>query len=295
MSRFTAAWDRWWFADADPRPIAAFRVLVGVYLLVYLGVMIPHVPSLFSSGGVYVPYAFGDYAPPPVVAILIFAGTYGLALALTVGYRTRIVAPLLLSGMLYHYFLALAVKHSAYDRLLLVYLTVLCFAEAGRVWSLDARGRRGPACPVPVWAERVLRFQMIALYFGAGLWKLIHPAWRSGAFLQLEMQGLWATPVGFWLASHELGPLFWAVASWAIIGFELFVGGFLLQPKTRGPAVLLLVLFHLANVVILFVPEFLLCLAGLVLFVPPERLCRFVAHISPTSGDVVVGTPRQPA
>ena len=294
MSRLGMAWDRWWFADTDPHPIAAFRVLVGVYLLLYLGVMIPHVPSVFSSDGVYVPYAFGDYAPSPLVASVVFAVTYALAGALMIGYRTRVVAPLLLAGVLYHYFLALAVKHSAYDRLLIVFLVVLCFAEADRVWSLHARNLRGPAKPVPVWAERVVRFQMVALYFGAGLWKLIHPAWRSGAFLEMEMQGLWATPIGFWLAGQELGPLFWVIASWGIIGFELFVGGFLLQPQTRGVAVLLLAVFHVANVVILFVPEFLLCLAGLVLFVPAGTLRGWVAQIRPRR-DVVVGSPRQHA
>ena len=279
MKRLADRWNDFWFAVADPHPICAFRILVGCYLVVYLGVLIPHVPSLFSNEGVYAPYVVLDYAPPPLVAVLVFALTYALTLAFTVGYRTRIVTPLLLTGFLYHYFLQLAVKHSSYDRLIIIYLVVLCFVDAGRVWSLDARAGRTSAEPFTLWAERILRFQSIALYFGAGLWKVFNPFWQSGKILQTSLLGLWSTPIGFWLARQELPDQLWTAAAWTVICFELVLGVFLFIRGTRPAAVVAAALFHLTNTIILYVPEFLVCLAPLVLFIPADTLRAAPGHV----------------
>jgi hypothetical protein len=263
---------RFWFGPTDPRPIAAFRILLGVYLFVYLGQMAPHVSALFSNAGVYAPYMVPDYAPSPTVAALLMGATLALAAAFTAGFRTRVVTPLLLLGFLYHYFIQLAVKHSSFERLVVIYLMVLCLVDSGRVWSLDARASRSSGQPIEVWAERVIRFQTIMLYFGAGLWKAFNPRWHSGELLFTTLQGLWATPVGFWLAGLDLGEGAWRAATWVVICGEMSIGIALAFRRTWMLGVVAAVLFHLANTFILFIPEFLVCLAPLVLFVRPERL-----------------------
>ena len=145
MSRWVAAWNRFWFAASDPHPIAAFRIMLGAYLVIYLGAFAPHAVAVFSDVGVYVPYGLVGAAPSSLVAIGLFSATLVLAMLLTIGYRTRLVAPLLLLGFLYHYFLSFAVKDSSYDRLIIVYIVVLCCVDAGRAWSLDAKSGRAPA------------------------------------------------------------------------------------------------------------------------------------------------------
>ena len=276
MSRWVAAWNRFWFAASDPHPIAAFRIMLGAYLVIYLGAFAPHAVAVFSDVGVYVPYGLVGAAPSSLVAVGLFSATLVLAMLLTVGYRTRLVAPLLLLGFLYHYFLSFAVKDSSYDRLIIVYLVVLCCVDAGRAWSLDAKSGRATGDTVPVWAEHILRFQTVALYFGAGLWKFVHPAWRSGTLLEETMQGMWSTPVGFWLAQQGFTRPFWMMASWSVIGLELAAGFLLFHQRTRALAVVLLALFHIANTAVLFIPEFLVCLVPLVLFVRPAEIRRSV-------------------
>jgi len=145
MTRAAAAWDRFFFAPASGERIAAFRILFALYLLVYFGAMLPHVELLFSNHGVYVPYLVPDYAPPPALAWPLFLAMPACAACMLAGYRSERAARVLFALFLYHYFLQLAVKQSSFDRLIANLLAVLCFADSGRVWGLDARRAAPPS------------------------------------------------------------------------------------------------------------------------------------------------------
>ena len=270
MSRALAAWNRFFHAPSGGQRIAAVRVALSLYLLAYFGSMAAHVPLLFSSEGVYLPYLVPDYAPPQAVAVALFALMVGATGALLLGYRTALFAPLLLALFLHHYFLQLAVKQSSFDRLIALDLLVLCFANSGRVFGLDAR--RGPA-PAR-WPERVLAIQTVMLYSGAGLWKLFNPGWHSGVLLYANLQGMWATPLAFTWVQQDLPPAFWAVSSWLIIALELLLGPLLIMRRTRPIALVLGAGFHLVNCVVLVIPEFLVCLASYPVFVREATLQR---------------------
>jgi hypothetical protein len=245
-----------------------------VYLLAYFGGMAPHVPLLFSAEGVYVPYLVPDYAPPPVVAWLLFGAMLVATIALTVGYRTAISASLVLLLFLHHYFLQLAVKQSSFDRLIAIDLVVLCLADAGRVLGLDA-ARPGP--PPTRWGERVLQIQTVLLYLGAGMWKLFNPAWHGGVLLRSNLQGMFATPLAFALVQQGFSSRTWAMFSIAIIALELAIGVLLTIPRLRPLALVLGIGFHAVNCVVLVIPEFLVVLAAYPVFVSDARLERVVA------------------
>ena len=187
MTRVLYAWNRALYAPSSGHRLAAVRILLGLYLLGYFGALLPHVTLLFSNQGVYVPYWLPDYAPSPQVAKGIFGITLLASLALTLGWRTAFAAPLLLLSFLYHYFLQIGVTQSSFDRLIAIYLLILCFTDSGQVWGLDAR-RRGVA--QTVWGERLLAAQTLLLYAGSGLWKLTNPAWHTGTLLYSNMQGI---------------------------------------------------------------------------------------------------------
>jgi hypothetical protein len=269
MSALLAAWNRFFHAPCSGVRIAAVRILLGLFLLVYFGDMAPHVPLLFSAEGVYVPYLVPDYAPSPAVAWLLFGAMLGATLALTLGYRTAISAPLLLLLFLHHYFLQLAVKQSSFDRIIAIALLVLCLADTGRVLGLDAA--RAGAQPTR-WGERVLQIQLVLLYVGAGVWKLFNPAWHSGTLLRSNLQGMFATPLAFELVQLDLSERTWALFSLAIIGLELATGVLMMIPRLRSCALLLGVGFHAANCVVLVIPEFLVVLAAYPVFVSEQRL-----------------------
>jgi hypothetical protein len=255
--------------------MAGFRILLGLYLLAYLGALAPHVTVLFSSQGVYMPFLVPDYAPPPIAAWIVYAGALALALAVTVGFRTRFTVPLLLAAFLYHYFLALAVSYTSYDRIIILYLLVLVFAEGGRVWAVDPAASSAPH-PACGWGERVLTMQAFMLYFGSGLWKLMNPQWHNGRLFEGIHQGMWATPIGFWIARLDLSPQIWTLLAWSVVLFELLVGlGFLFR-RLQPWAMLGAAAFHLNNTVVLGIPEFLVCVCIAPIFAS-DRLLQAVS------------------
>jgi hypothetical protein len=197
--------------------------------------------------------------------------TLALALAVTVGFQTRITAPLLLVAFLYHYFLEIAVSFTTFDRMIIIYLLVLTFAEGGRVWAVSPSDSSAPH-PACGWGERVLAMQAFMLYFGSGFWKLVNPVWHDGRFFEGVHQGMWATPVAFWIARLDLGPEIWTLLAWTVIAFEMGVGLCFLFRRTQGWAMLGAAAFHLNNTVILAIPEFLVCICIAPIFVSDRLL-----------------------
>jgi hypothetical protein len=276
VNALAAAWNGFFHAPCAGVRMAAVRILLGIYLLAYLGAMTPHVPLMFSDQGVYVPYLLPDYAPPPALAWLLFSMMLGATVALTVGYRTAASAGLLLLLFLHHYFLQLAVKQSSFDRLIAIDLIVLCLAESGGGLGCVAT-RPGPQ-PTR-WGERVLQIQTVLLYLGAGLWKAFNPAWHSGVLLRSNLQGMFATPLAFALVQQDLSQRTWAMFSLSIIALELAVGVMLMIPRLRAVALVLGTGFHVANCVVLVVPEFLIALAAYPAFMREQTLARIAASI----------------
>jgi len=276
VSRLSTAWNELFFAPATGLRVAGVRILVGLYALVYFGAQLPDVPLSYSREGVYSPYFVPDYAPSVPVAYALFGLMLAAALALMLGYRTRVSAPLLLALFAYHYFLGLGEKQSAFDRLLAIDLLVLCFADSGRRFGLDA-ARPGP--PAIAWPERMLALQTIWLYLGPGLWKLFTTAWHTGVLLESNFQGMFATPLAFAVVRLDLSPTTWAVMSWCVIAFELAMVPLLMMRRTRPLALVLGTAFHVLNCVLLVIPEFLLSLATYPVFVPERTLDRLAARV----------------
>jgi hypothetical protein len=70
------------------------------------------------------------------------------------------------------------------------------------------------------------------------------------------------------------------VAALLVVQLELSLGPSLLIRKTRPLGIVLATAFHLGNWVLLFIPEFLVCVAALVVFVDERVLERLVALIT---------------
>lgn len=271
-----AAWNQWWFTPEPGHRLAAFRILFGIYLLCYFGSFAPKVTILFSTAGVYTPWLVGDIALPPVGAVALYALTMAVIGAFTVGLRTRWLTPLLLGCYLYFWLLNLAVKNTAYDRLNLIILATLCFAELDAVWAVLPSRRRNPHEEPRVlpWAGQLIALQLCFLYFGAGLWKFCAPAWQAGEMMKWTLLGPWGTPAAF--AFARLGPpdWFWDLLTQGVILFELAAPFTFFVRRLRLPTALVGILFHLGIGVLLNIPEFLNCVAAYVVFWPAEDLRR---------------------
>ncbi len=280
LRAIATAWNRLWFAPASPYPIAAFRILLGGYLCVYFGALAPHVPVLFSNEGVYAPYFVPDYAPSVPIAWLLFGAVWTCCLLLMIGWRASLTLPCLLALFFHHYFLFLGAKHSSFDRLIVIFLLALWCGRCDSVWAVSADAEPKPAS---VFTARLVRFQIIMLYLGAGLWKAWNPAWRTGELLLSTMQGVWATPLAFFLVRQWPTMQAWQIASYLVFGGEVVLAFLLFFRRTRLLGITLGTLFHLGNTFILYIPEFLLCLAPYVFFIGEPAWDRLAAKLTPRS------------
>lgn len=271
--RLARRYDALWMTETSGLHLGCFRIAFALYLLAYLSALAPHVVVMFSNHGVYAPYLVPDLAPSPAVAWVLYGAMPVLAACILVGYRTELSALLLLALYLHHYFLQLAVKQSSFERLIILYLAILSLAGSGQRLGLD--GLRAPI-PRLVWAQRLIAAQSAFLYTGSGLWKLFNPAWHSGALLQSTFQGMWATPLAFEIAALGLPAAAWTAGSWSIIALELALGPLLLWRKTRTVAVFMAAAFHVGNWLLLFIPEFLVCVTALVVFLDERALERAI-------------------
>lgn len=271
----------YWFESISPYPLAAFRILFGVYLFCYFAQFIFRVEMLFSSNGVYVPFAMPDYAPAPLLAWLIYLLTLGLCALFILGFRTRIITPFLLLYYLYHYFLNLSLPNYSYDKINMQFLFLLCFAELDLVWSLSpSRKVVGTLEPTtPAWATRFIVLQVFFQYFGSGLWKLFNPVWHSGSIISLTYAGPWGTDLAFAVLQLGLADWFYDVVTWGVILFELVFGFVLYSRKFQRFAIVLGILFHLHNWAFLQIFEFFSLVSAYVLFIEGAEVKRLGERI----------------
>jgi vitamin K-dependent gamma-carboxylase len=148
--------------------------------------------------------------------------------------------------------------------------------------------RPGAPTDVPWLALAWLRFQFGAVYFFAGVAKLI-PDWL-----------LHAQPLRLWLERHAgvpvVGPwLAWDptayLMSWAGCAFDLAVPFALLHPRTRLPAWAVLVIFHIATGVLFQIGVFpFVMVVGSTLFFDPSWPRRWLTAPGASVDAVVPST-----
>jgi hypothetical protein len=287
MKNLIWAWDSFWFQRISPYPIAAFRVTFGLYMLIYFLTFLPNIELFFSNQGVYAPFAASynlpwpisdglvylsnapNWAPSVQVAWFLYLCTLVLMLAFIVGYRTKLVTPLLFNFYLYHFFLSLAVKNCSYDRLIIIFFCMLCFGELDRVWSV---GPKNPNNTVSAWLTRLICLQVTLFYFGTGFYKLLTPYWHHGEILTMTLTSNWGTSAAFWLVNLGLPMWVFDLMTWSLVAFELSCGFLFYIRKIQKWVFVLGLIFHLSVWIFLNIPEFILCPITYVIFMPPEEL-----------------------
>jgi hypothetical protein len=193
-SKLVAAAERWLFPEAPAERLAAVRVLVGSFALVYLSARIPHLTSYvsfagrqFAPVGVLSPFA----GPPPAAAVFALIGLSWLAtLGFALGWRFRLTGPA--AGILLLVTLSYAnswgqIFHT--ENALVLTVLVLGVTRAADATSLDARRAGGPPPPPDPrygWPLRLLSLLVVATYFLAGIAKLRWggPGWMGGTVLR---------------------------------------------------------------------------------------------------------------
>ncbi|EFQ83615.1 hypothetical protein HMPREF0063_11278 [Aeromicrobium marinum DSM 15272] len=185
---------------------------------------------------------------------LAYVVTILFGLALMVGFSTRAstIMTLFLWMSLY---VTDPFVGSGGDSVLRMVLFYLCFTDAGRVWSVDARlrSRRGEVRPwFPVWFPATLHnlatiliiHQVVMVYVASALWKVQSSVWLDGTAVYFPLQTDAYSPWGDWLQPLiSNGPVI-AASTYLAIAIQLFFPVLLIYRPTRLVALVLVTGMH---------------------------------------------------
>lgn len=262
-------------------PLIFFRVMFGGIMIweVWRYFHYDRVARYFIEPGYFFHY-FGFEWVKPLAGdamnwLFVFLAVLAVLIAIGLFYRLAIILFCLIFSYI---FLLDQTQYLNHFYLVSLISFLMIFMPAHRAWSLDALLRPSLESRfVPNWSLCLLRGQMAIVYVYGGIAK-INPDWLRGE------------PMRHWLADRSdfplIGHLFreeWMVYLFSYGGllFDLFIVPFLLWHKTRIPALIVAIGFHLSNHQLFNIGIFPWFAMGItLLFLPPDWF-RFRFGISP--------------
>lgn len=235
------------FAPVDIASLAYFRIAFGAIMLWEVWRYFDHgwIARYWIAPDFHFKYfGFGWVHPWPGIGMYIHFIVMGiLAVLMMVGLYYRLSAILFFLGFTY-VFLLDQMTYLNHFYLISLISFLMIFVPAHRAFSLDVKWRNITSLQTaPAWMLWILRFQIGAAYFFGGIAKL------NRDWLRCEPFRTWLS----WRTDFPLlGEFFtdeWMVYCMNYGGmlFDLLVVPFLLWKRTRIPAFLVAVLFHLMN------------------------------------------------
>ena len=247
LSGWGEAWENFLFAPIDAAPLAALRIVFGLYLAVYYvdlywlldlylspPALLPH-ESLPETTWAFV-LRLVPYTPWARSALIGLAMVSAVGLAAGLNTRTAAVLGWLLNRV---FSLALVGRNSGdhvVSVLTFLFLVASLAGHAQRVWSLDARHGKGSST-VPAVCLRLFQIQLVLVYFFSGFHKLASPDWYKGeAIFYVFQQSQWLRFDG----PSVTHPLLVGVLSYGVLLFELVLLPVLVWPRATRALVLFL-------------------------------------------------------
>lgn len=265
--------DRWLFKRIDNSALVVFRALFGLLLAIeafgaiFSGwvrrtMMEPEFTFNFIG--------FEFLQPLPGNGMIWFyaiMGTFGLMIMLGFKYRLSMIAYTLMWSSVY------LMQKSSYNNhyyLLMLLCFIFCFLPANRWFSLDAKIKPEISrISMPRWVWLFIVLQLWIVYTYASVAK-IYPDWLDGSFPAILMK----SKDDYWLVGDFLQKWWirYAIAYFGML-FDLLIVPLLLWKRTRLPAFIAAIFFHLFNSFIFHIGIFpYLSLAFIIFFFPAETV-----------------------
>lgn len=236
MKRCRELYDRFWFRPAPAARLAVVRVLVGLFVLQYLGQRIEMLTGLgYTEAPLFEPAGVAAILSKPIspeMWQLVLWSTLALNLTFISGWKFRLTGPLfaaLLLALLSYRNSWSMIYHN--DDVLVLHVLILGLLPSADTWSLDAFFRqrrqaiavkRSAAATFPEgddawiygWGLQLLCVVVVVTYFLAGVAKVAGPlgwTWFNGEALRSqlaadslrkELLGYGASPLVFALYHH---------------------------------------------------------------------------------------------
>jgi hypothetical protein len=218
----------------DLRTLALFRMWLAGVILADLIIRAPDLHAFYAEDGILsradrlrhygqmYPYSIFDLAGGTTGVAVIFALIALSALAMAVGYRTRLATVICLIGVHGHTARNPLVYNGG-DQLLLVLLMWSVFLPLAARWSVDAT--RDPRTPPPAqvagFASFAILLQAAGVFVLSGITKLGDATWRAGEGVYYALTAeFYTTELAHWLrqADWMLEPLTYGVLAFEAAG-----------------------------------------------------------------------------
>lgn len=285
LGRLVESGQRWLFDGKKATyGLAAMRILLGIAMLGSLVVNFAERHYVWGAASRWLtPWlAIDEYGFPFTWVFregdsaALFTAKYVvlavLATAFLLGWRTRIVTPLLLIGVTSLMRLN-PLADDAGDNIVRIMLLFLCFADSARHWSLDARRRalvtdRPSRLRWPPWvgvlfhnaALMAIAAQIFIIYMTSGLSKVQGEMWREGVGLYYPLRiGQYAA----WPWLNEIvytNGLFVTAGSYVTVFVQVLFPLLLLRRGTRVVALVLIFAMHTGIAITMALPWFSLAM-----------------------------------
>ena len=285
-----SAWNRFFFAEQSPTPIALFRIIYGLLVMATLLLLRPDWLTWYGvHGWVSLPTAlklepgarlnlFTVIPQSDAWIEALFWVFLGSAILLTIGFLTRFNSVLVFICLTSIQQRNLYITHAG-DTFLRLAGFFLIFAPAGAALSADHficvwRGKETRDIqPRNPWAQRMIQLQLSLLYLATFLVKVKGAPWLQGTalFYVYHLDEFKRFPLPPWF----FHPAVLKLGSWSALALEFSLGVLIWVKEFRYVVLALGVLFHLWLEYSLNIPLFQWdILSAYVLFVDPEDLKR---------------------
>lgn len=179
----------WWFAPAPAERLAALRILIGGYALIYVAVRLPELIAVARYDAtnfhpIGITRVLGAPLPVSVVTVIAIV-TCVLLAAFVAGFKYRVTAPLAALALLWMLTYRNAwgqIFHT--ENLLVLHVIALALSPAADAWAIDTK-QDEPAAGYG-WAIKLLVALTAATYLLAGVAKLriAGTDWLDGELLR---------------------------------------------------------------------------------------------------------------
>ena len=253
--RVVQRWNGYWFDPIDATGMALARTLLGFTLIYWTLSEVPGVQDFFGEEGLDpnpdIPWyhlTVMRFMPRSIAPWVVIVAMLAAATTFIIGRYSRIASMIPWIGVISMYHQNRLVWNGGDDLLRIVCLLVGLWVAVGPTRSVETRIDsiwRGAVVSTRGWPVRLLRIQLIVVYWSTLFEKLRGATWTGGTatFRALGLKNMERVPMPGFMAHNAVVH---NLVTWVTLVLELLIPVGLLSPKWRRKAALAGFILHMS-------------------------------------------------